>query len=160
MPTPQQLRSRASPAASTGVPSSPIVSAWGSTRLGVTLPTTEFGADLSALRDYAQAPEDLGFDFLMGYDQLLGSPPAAEGAREGESFAYNPLLLFSFLSSATRCVQFPCGVIVDPSALGIHVQVDPLGFDLDRQLDYAGRVRSPHAPAARLDQGLRPPTGR
>ena len=86
-------------------------------QLGVTLPTKELGADLSALRDYAQAAEDLGFEFLMGYDQLLGSPPAAEGAREGfswESFAYEPLLLFTFLSSATQRVQFLSGVIVAP----------------------------------------------
>ena len=168
-------------------------------QLGVTLPTKELGADLSALRDYAQAAEDLGFDFLMGYDQLLGSPPAEPLVTHHGQFhdvqevGINPRppggsipiwigtyaertlerigrLADGWAGSAPsrRRLAERRGFVDeaarraggDPSALGIHVQVDLLGFDLDRQLDYAGRVQSPHVPAARLDQGLPPPTGR
>ena len=86
-------------------------------KLGVTLPTKEIGADLGALRDHARAAEDLGFDFLMAYDQLLGSQPGHEGMHaehSWERFAYEPLLLFGHLSAVTERIVFLSGVIVAP----------------------------------------------
>jgi hypothetical protein len=42
-------------------------------RIGVTLPQTEITADPVAIRDYAQAAEDLGYTHLLAYDHVLGA---------------------------------------------------------------------------------------
>ena len=86
-------------------------------QLGVTIPAKELGGDPAALRDYAEAAEGLGFDFIVAYEQLLGSPPATEGVRGGfsrASMAVEPLLLFAQLAAVTHRVQLLTGVIVAP----------------------------------------------
>ena len=84
--------------------------------LGATLPTKELAGDGSAIRDYAQAADDLGFAFLMAYDQLLGSP-GGEGGETGspyERFALDPLLVFAQLAVVTRRIKLLTAVIVAP----------------------------------------------
>ena len=40
-------------------------------QLGVTFPQTEIGADPGAVRAYAQAVEEMGFDYLLAYDHVM-----------------------------------------------------------------------------------------
>ena len=42
-------------------------------RYGVIFPQTEIGADPGAVRAFAQATEDLGYDHLVAYDHVLGA---------------------------------------------------------------------------------------
>ena len=35
--------------------------------LGVIFPQTEIGAEASSIRDYAQAAEDLGYDYILAF---------------------------------------------------------------------------------------------
>src|SRR2546430_1135178 len=42
---------------------------------GVFLSQTELGPDVSGLRDYAQAIQDLGYDFLVTADHVVGADP-------------------------------------------------------------------------------------
>jgi alkanesulfonate monooxygenase SsuD/methylene tetrahydromethanopterin reductase-like flavin-dependent oxidoreductase (luciferase family) len=42
---------------------------------GVVFPQIEFGDDPHAIRDYAQAAEALGYDYLLVYDHVLGAHP-------------------------------------------------------------------------------------
>ncbi len=42
-------------------------------RLGVVLPQTEIGGDPTAICDYAQAAESLGYDHLLAYDHVVGA---------------------------------------------------------------------------------------
>ena len=44
-------------------------------KVGVSVPMTEIGDDLGALRDYIQAAEDLGFDHVRILDHVLGADP-------------------------------------------------------------------------------------
>ena len=44
-------------------------------QVGVTFPQSEIGADSIAIRDYAQAAEDLGYEHLLAYDHVLGADP-------------------------------------------------------------------------------------
>ena len=41
-------------------------------QLGVVFPQTEIGDDPAAVRDYAQAVQDLGYDFLVTSDPTPG----------------------------------------------------------------------------------------
>ena len=43
--------------------------------VGVTFPQTEIGTDPIAIRDYAQAAEDLGYAHILAYDHVVGADP-------------------------------------------------------------------------------------
>ena len=43
--------------------------------IGVTVPLTEFGADLVGLRDFVQAVEELGYAHVRLLDHVLGADP-------------------------------------------------------------------------------------
>lgn len=45
-------------------------------RFGAVFPTTEIGNDPIAIRDFAQAAEDLGYARLTAYDHVLGAEHA------------------------------------------------------------------------------------
>ena len=42
-------------------------------QLGVIFPQTEIGADPKAVRDFAQAAEEMGYDHLIVFDHVLGA---------------------------------------------------------------------------------------
>ena len=44
-------------------------------RIGVVFPQTEITADPTAVRDYAQATEDLGYTHLLAYDHSSAPTP-------------------------------------------------------------------------------------
>ncbi len=43
--------------------------------IGLNFPVTEIGIDPVAIRDYAQAVEELGYDHLLTSDHVLGADP-------------------------------------------------------------------------------------
>lgn len=90
--------------------------------LGATFPQTEIGADPGAIRAYAQAVEDLGFDYILTYDHVLGADWARHperAAAQGRVPPYShktqfhePFVLFGFLAGVTRRIGFATGVLV------------------------------------------------
>ena len=88
-------------------------------RYGAIFPQTEIGTDPIAIRDYAQAVEGLGYDYLLAYDHVLGADP--EG-REGRwpytylSTFHEPFALFSYLAGLTERIEFISGVIISAAA--------------------------------------------
>jgi probable F420-dependent oxidoreductase len=86
-------------------------------QVGVTFPQSEIGADPKAIRDYAQAAEDLGYDHLLAYDHVLGADPTNREGWRGythETMFHEPLTLFSYLAAVSRRLEFVTGVIVLP----------------------------------------------
>src|SRR5271163_4235298 len=85
-------------------------------QLGCSLPVGDIGTGPSALRDYAQAAEGLGFTHLMAPDHVLGANPAAdhEGRRVGTTAAayHDPFVLFAFLAGCTKSIGFASGVLI------------------------------------------------
>ena len=85
-------------------------------RIGVTFPQTEIGNDPAAIRDYAQAVEDLGFSHVLAYDHVLGARPEQPEAWRGpytyEHPFHEPFVLFGFLAGITRTLELATGVIV------------------------------------------------
>ena len=42
-------------------------------QLGALVPQTEIGGDPSALREFAQGAEQLGFDYITAYEHVVGA---------------------------------------------------------------------------------------
>ena len=87
-------------------------------QIGVVFPQTEFPSDPLAIRDFAQAAEDLGYQHLLAYDHLVGANPNRPGGWSGpytytDSFQ-EPLILFSYLAGLTRRLSFISGIIILP----------------------------------------------
>ena len=85
-------------------------------QLGASLPVGDLGLDPIAIRDYAQAAEGLGYDYLVAPDHVLGANPATYtgDARIGTSQSpyLDPFVLFGFLAGCTRNIGFATGVLI------------------------------------------------
>jgi probable F420-dependent oxidoreductase len=62
------------------------------------------------LKEYAQAAEDAGFDFIEAPDHVLG---ARVGERTGAGLFHDPFTLFSYLAGVTK-LGFSTGVLILP----------------------------------------------
>lgn len=72
-------------------------------RVGISLPVRELADDLTAIRDFAQAAEDLGLTHLRIPDQVY---------RQGH--LHEPLTLLSYLAAVTEKIELVPSVIVLP----------------------------------------------
>jgi probable F420-dependent oxidoreductase len=85
-------------------------------QLGVVFPQTEIGTDPAAIRDYAQAAEDLGYDHIVAYDHVLGADPSRRpGWNPAYTFKdsfYEPFVLYGYLAAFTKRIGLATGVIV------------------------------------------------
>jgi probable F420-dependent oxidoreductase len=86
-------------------------------QIGVVFPQTEIGADVGAVRAYAQRAEELGFRHLLAYDHVLGADPAVHEGWNGpynvETTFHEPLVLFGYLAAITR-LELVTGIIILP----------------------------------------------
>ncbi len=89
-------------------------------KLGVVFPQTEIGRDPAAIKDYAQAAEQLGYNHVLIYDHVLGAhvdrfkdlgfrPPYNH-----QTPFHEPLVLFGFLAAATEKLELTTGILILP----------------------------------------------
>ena len=86
-------------------------------QLGVVFPTTEIGTDVAAIRDWAQAAEDLGFDYIVTFDHVLGADPgkhALTGPYTDQTQFHEPFVLFGYFAAITQRVQLMTGILILP----------------------------------------------
>ena len=87
-------------------------------QLGVVLPEREIGTDPAAVRDYAQAAEELGYDFLVTADHVLGADreryPDLLGPYGHRAAIHEPLVLFGFLAAVTSRLRLITNVLILP----------------------------------------------
>ena len=87
-------------------------------QLGVVLPEREIGSDPAAVRDYAQAAEELGYDFLVTADHVLGADreryPDLLGPYGHRAPIHEPLVLFGFLAAVTTRLRLVTNVLILP----------------------------------------------
>jgi len=85
---------------------------------GVVFPQTEFGNDPQAIKDYAQTAEELGYDYLLVYDHVLGAHPNREPKLTGPYTDahpfHEPLVFFGFLAAITRRLELVTGILILP----------------------------------------------
>jgi probable F420-dependent oxidoreductase len=88
-------------------------------KIGVVYPQTELGGDPAAVRRIGKAVEDLGFDYLLAYDHVLGAehadrtPPLLGPYTELDPF-HDPFVMFGYLAGITERIGFATGVLVLP----------------------------------------------
>ena len=74
--------------------------------IGVTVPLTEFGADLVGLRDFVQAVEELGMpmsaSLTTSWALILSSIPRCLSSYTHKSYLHEPLTFMSYLAGITR----------------------------------------------------------
>ncbi len=103
-------------------------------QLGVTFPQTEIGTDPTAIRDFAQAVEDLGFSFLVFYDHVLGADPDRPGGWTGiydKSHAFHePLVTFAYLAALTKRIRLMTSILVLPQRQTVLVAKQAAEVDL------------------------------
>lgn len=86
-------------------------------QIGVTFPQTEIGANPAAIRDYAQAVEDLGYAHILAYDHVLGADtthrPGWKGAYSSKDMFHEVFVLFGYLAALTR-MELVTGILILP----------------------------------------------
>src|SRR5499433_1867770 len=81
-------------------------------QLGALLPLGDIGGDPETVREYAQAAEAIGYDFVEAPDHVLGSSEASapEPGRTGAGLFHDPFVLFGYLAGCTGKLGFSTGV--------------------------------------------------
>jgi probable F420-dependent oxidoreductase len=87
--------------------------------IGVTVPLTEFGADLVGLRYFIQAVEDLGYAHVRLLDHVLGADPQfhpemPEPPYTHKSYLHEPLTFMSYLAGITKKLQLVTAILILP----------------------------------------------
>ncbi len=85
-------------------------------QLGASIPVGDIGTGGAVMRDYAQAAEGLGYDYLVSPDHVLGGNPNVDhgGRRMGTTATayHDPFVLFAYLAGVTQRVGFCVGVLI------------------------------------------------
>jgi probable F420-dependent oxidoreductase len=87
--------------------------------IGVVYPQTELKGDPAAVRAIGLATEELGFDYLLAYDHVVGADhanrdPELWGPYTDKDPFHCPLTMFSYLAAITERIGFATGVIILP----------------------------------------------
>ena len=86
-------------------------------KIGVVFPQTEIGADVGAVRAYAERVEQLGYSHLIVYDHVVGADPAVHEGWNGpydlHSSFHEPMVLFGFLAGVCS-LELVTGILILP----------------------------------------------
>src|SRR5215831_17058529 len=88
-------------------------------KAGVVYPQVELGGDTGAVKAFAQAAEELGYDHIVIYDHVLGTvhagrePKLTGPYKETDPF-HEPLVTYAYLAGITKKLELATGVIVLP----------------------------------------------
>jgi probable F420-dependent oxidoreductase len=85
-------------------------------RIGALFPSLEL-TEPSAVRDYAQAAEDLGYVHLTTWDHVVGADPTERPDWVGPNTLqdiHEPFVLLGYLAALTRRVELATGVLALP----------------------------------------------
>ena len=87
-------------------------------QLGAVFSHGEVGTDVTSVRDWAQAVQDLGYDLAVLSDHVVGADPAGHPELERvyaiESRLHEPFTLFAFLAGVAPRLGFLSSVIILP----------------------------------------------
>src|SRR5690349_2817474 len=85
--------------------------------IGVVFPQIELGADAGAVRAFAAAVEELGFDHLLAYDHVVGADPDVHspwaGPYDVHSTFHEPLVMFGYVAALTN-LELVSNIIILP----------------------------------------------
>lgn len=104
-------------------------------KLGVVYPQIELGGDPNAVRAIGRAAEDLGYDYLLAYDHVVGAvhenrEPALWGPYTEADPFHDPFVLFAYLAGMTEKLEFASGVFILPQRQTVLVAKQAADLDL------------------------------
>jgi probable F420-dependent oxidoreductase len=103
-------------------------------RIGVVFPQTEIGTDPAAIRDFAQAAEELGYQHMLAYDHVIGANPASRpGWHPPYTYRdpfHEPFVLFGYLAGLTKKLELVTGVIILPQRQTVLVAKQAAALDV------------------------------
>src|SRR6266852_36172 len=140
-------------------------------RIGVSFPHHAIGPDPAAIRDWAQAADDLGIDHLIVYEHIIlpdqALHPDETFRYTHETVLHEPLTLCSYLAAVTRRVGLQTGILVLPLHETVIVgkqlaEVDVLSGGRLRlgvgvgwlEFEFAALGRDFHSRGARMDEQI------
>ncbi|MET1754968.1 LLM class F420-dependent oxidoreductase [Novosphingobium sp. RD2P27] len=87
-------------------------------KLGLIYPHTELAGDPAAVRQIARAAEELGYDYLLSYDHVLGAShdrePKLRGPYTEHHPFHDPFVMFSHVAAITTRLELVTGVMILP----------------------------------------------
>ena len=88
-------------------------------KAGVVYPQIELGGDTGAVKAFAQAAEDMGYDHVVIYDHVLGAEHAARepkltGPYKDSDPFHEPMVTYAYLAGVTKTLGLATGVIILP----------------------------------------------
>jgi probable F420-dependent oxidoreductase len=103
-------------------------------RIGAIFPQTEIGSDPAAIRDYAQAVEEMGYTHILVYDHVVGASTATrpnwQGPYTSETTFQEPFVLFGYLAALTSRIELTTGVIILPQRQTVLVAKQAAEIDV------------------------------
>src|SRR5437016_9756714 len=86
-------------------------------KLGVALPIVDIGGEPTALREFAQAAEEIGYQVIAAPDHVLGAniasrPGWTQPRARSTDFYHDPFVLFGFLAGCTNIGDFSTQVLI------------------------------------------------
>lgn len=106
----------------------------GRVRVGVVFPQLESGTDPGAIREYAQAVEQLGYAHLVAYDHVLGADrstrPEYKGAYDSTSVFHEVFVLLSFIAAWTTRLEVAPSVVILPQRQTVLVAKQAASLDV------------------------------
>jgi len=85
-------------------------------QLGVIFPQTEIGADPTAVRDFVQAAEGMGYEHMIVFDHVLGADTAHyqgwQGPYTHRDMFHEPFVLYGYLAAVTQRIELVTAVII------------------------------------------------
>ena len=103
-------------------------------KFGVVFPQTEIGNDPSAIRDYAQTAEGLGYQHVLAFDHVLGANPNRPGGWAGPYTFQTPFhevfVLFAYLAGLTQRLELVTGILILPQRQTALVAKQAASLDL------------------------------
>jgi probable F420-dependent oxidoreductase len=104
-------------------------------KLGAVFPTTEIGSDPAAVRDWAQAAEELGYHHVVVYDHVIGAvhadrEPKLTGPYTERDPFHEPFVLLAYLAALTQRLELTTGVLILPQRQTALVAKQAIELDL------------------------------
>jgi probable F420-dependent oxidoreductase len=102
-------------------------------QLGALLPLGDIGGEPLVVREFAQAAENIGYDFVEAPDHVLGVNAASRPGWDrntSEDLFHDPFVLFGYLAGCTAKLGFSTGVLILPQRQTVLVAKQAASLDV------------------------------
>jgi len=104
-------------------------------KIGIIYPQVELGGNPQAVREFALAAEERGYEHFLAYDHVAGAShanrdPELTGPYTEKDMFHDPLVMFAYLAGITKTIRFVSGVMILPQRQTLLVARQAADVDL------------------------------